>query len=89
MGLRVDFHNLACFVASAEELNFTHAAERMHVFKISKQIRNLEAEIGVKLFHRGNKGVALTPAGRSFLADARRILSEVAEFHGGSLGMLL
>lgn len=82
MGLRyrsVDFNNLACFVASAEELNLTRAAARMRLFKISKQIRNLEAEIGVKLFHRGNKGVDLTPAGRSFLTD-ERILSEVAEF---------
>jgi DNA-binding transcriptional LysR family regulator len=66
------------FVAAAEELNFTHAADRLHVSQppFSKQIHELEAELGIELFDRHRKGVALTPAGKSFLIDARHILEE-------------
>ena len=72
------FRNLECFVAAAEELNFTHAASRLHVSQpsFSKQIRDLEGELGVNLFERPKKGVALTPEGKSFLIDARRILED-------------
>jgi hypothetical protein len=69
---------LECFVAAAEELNFTHAADRLHVSQppFSKQIHDLEGELGINLFERVRKGVALTPAGKSFLIDARRILED-------------
>jgi DNA-binding transcriptional LysR family regulator len=62
----------------AEELNFTHAADRLHVSQppFSKQIHDLEGELGIELFERQRKGVALTPAGKSFLIDARRILED-------------
>lgn len=70
------FRHLEYFVAAAEELNFTHAAARLHVSQppFSKQIHDLEGELGVELFQRLQKGVALTPAGRAFLLDARSIL---------------
>src|SRR4029077_8433717 len=42
----------------------------------SKQIHDLEGEFGIELFDRRRKGVALTPAGKSFLVDARRILED-------------
>src|SRR5271168_1320182 len=72
------FRHLEYFVAAAEELNFTHAADRLHVSQppFSKQIYDLEGELGINLFERGRKGVALTPAGKSFLIDARRILED-------------
>ena len=72
------FRHLEFFVAAAEELNFTHAADRLHVSQppFSKQIHDLEGELGIELFERGSKGVALTPAGKSFLIDARRILED-------------
>jgi DNA-binding transcriptional LysR family regulator len=72
------FRNLECFVAAAEELNFTHAASRLHVSQpsFSKQIRDLEGELGVNLFERQKKGVALTPEGKSFMIDASRILGD-------------
>jgi DNA-binding transcriptional LysR family regulator len=72
------FRHLQYFVAAAEELNFTHAADRLHVSQppFSKQIHDLEGELGIDLFERQRKGVALTPAGKSFLIDARRILEE-------------
>ena len=74
------FRHIEFFVAAAEELNFTHAAGRLHVSQppFSKQIHDLEGELGIDLFERQRKGVALTPAGKSFLIDARRIL-EVCE----------
>jgi DNA-binding transcriptional LysR family regulator len=72
------FRHLEYFIAAAEELNFTHAADRLHVSQppFSKQIHDLEAELGIDLFERQRKGVALTLAGKSFLIDARRILEE-------------
>jgi len=72
------FRHIEYFVAAAEELNFTHAADRLHVSQppFSKQIHDLEGELGIDLFERQRKGVALTPAGKSFLIDARRILED-------------
>jgi DNA-binding transcriptional LysR family regulator len=72
------FRHLEYFVVAAEELNFTHAADRLHVSQppFSKQIRDLEGELGIDLFERQRKGVVLTPAGKSFLIDARRILED-------------
>jgi DNA-binding transcriptional LysR family regulator len=72
------FRHLEYFVAAAEELNFTHAADRLHVSQppFSKQIHDLEGELGINLFERQRKGVVLTPAGKSFLIDARSILEE-------------
>src|ERR1700692_448384 len=72
------FRHLEYFVAAAEELNFTHAADRLHVSQppFSKQIHDLEGELGIDLFERRRKGVALTPAGKSLRSDARRILED-------------
>jgi DNA-binding transcriptional LysR family regulator len=72
------FRHLEYFVAAAEELNFTHAADRLNVSQppFSKQIHDLEGELGMEFFERQRKGVALTPAGKSFLIDARRILED-------------
>src|SRR6201997_844143 len=59
--------HLEYFVAAAEELNFTHAADRLHVSQppFSKQIQDLEGELGVNLFQRERKGVALTGGWKS------------------------
>ena len=74
----VKFRHLEFFVAAAEELNFTHAADRLNVSQppFSKQIHDLEGELGIELFGRQRKGVTLTPADKSFLIDARRILED-------------
>ena len=80
------FRHLEYFVAAAEELNFTHAADRLHVSQppFSKQIHDLEGELMIELFERQRKGVALTPAGKSFLIDAGEF-SKIAMPRSGKL----
>lgn len=72
---------LEYFVAVAEELSFTRAAKRFFISQaaLSMQIRSLEKEVGCRLFDRDNHHVELTPAGRSFLEDARAILSQTED----------
>lgn len=71
---------LACFLAVAETLNFARAAERLHVTQpaVTQQIRSLETELNVKLFHRTTRTVVLTQAGLVFLGDAKAML-EISE----------
>lgn len=74
----MELRHLRYFVAVAEELNVRRAAERLHVSQppLSRQIHDLEYEVGAKLFLRSKLGVQLTEAGQLFLKEARQILSQ-------------
>src|SRR5918998_433892 len=77
----MQLHQLEYFLAVARHLHFTRAADELHVAQpaVSQQIRKLEEELGVELFHRMKRRVALTSAGETLLPWARRVLADVAE----------
>ncbi|HEY6255967.1 MAG TPA: LysR family transcriptional regulator [Xanthobacteraceae bacterium] len=76
----MELRHLRYFIAVAEEGSLTHAAERrLHTAQpsLSRQIRDLELEVGVSLLERGARGIGLTAAGRVFLDHARLALLQV------------
>lgn len=77
----VDLRELRYFLAVAEELNFTRAAARLHLAQqaLSVAIRELEQTLGVRLFTRSTRHVALTAAGEELVPPARRILADVGQ----------
>jgi DNA-binding transcriptional LysR family regulator len=78
---QMELRHLRYFVGVGEEQHFGRAAERLHIAQpaLSRQIQDLEREIGFPLFDRLPRGVKLSAAGKLFLEDARRILAEVQE----------
>src|SRR6266849_5404269 len=77
----MELRHLRYFVGVGEEQHFGRAAERLHIAQpaLSRQIQDLEKEIGCALFERLPRGVKLSAAGKLFLEDSRRILAEVQE----------
>ena len=73
-----DLRQLRYFVAVAEELNFTRAAERLHIAQppLSAAIRQLEEQVGVVLLERTTRQVELTAAGRMLLERGRELLAQ-------------
>jgi DNA-binding transcriptional LysR family regulator len=77
----MELRHLRYFVVVGEEQHYGRAASRLRVAQpaLSRQIQDLEEEVGFKLFERLPRGVKLSAAGKLFLQDARRILQEVNE----------
>ncbi|GAA1518291.1 LysR family transcriptional regulator [Sphaerisporangium rubeum] len=73
----MELRHLECFLAVADELNFTRAAQRLHIVQsaVSAAIRTLEHDLGATLFERDSKRVALTDAGAALLPEARATLA--------------
>lgn len=77
----MELRHLRYFVAVGEEQHYGRGAKRLRVAQpaLSRQIQDLEVELGFKLFDRLPRGVKISAAGKSFLEDARRILQQVNE----------
>lgn len=75
----MDLRHLRAFLAVAEELHFGRAAERLHLSQppVSLAIKELETELGLRLFERTSRRIKLTPHGEDVLADARAVLARV------------
>jgi len=80
-GIGMELRHLRYFVMVGEEQHYGRAAQRLRVAQpaLSRQIQDLEDEIGCKLFDRLPRGVRISAAGKSFLEDAHRILQQVSE----------
>ena len=77
----MELRQLEYFVAVAEDLNFSHAAARLHITQpsVSEQIKTLERELGAPLFDRTSRAVSLTAAGQDILPLARELLADARE----------
>ena len=77
----MELRHLKYFIAVADELHFTRAAQKLHLSQpsLTRQIRNLEDELGVLLLQRDKHHVSLTEKGANFLVDARRMMQLSAE----------
>ena len=77
----MELRHLRYFIAVAEEENVTRAAARLHLSQppLTRQIHDLEAELGVELFERTAKSIRLTDTGRVFLKEARAALARVEQ----------
>jgi len=77
----VELTQLQCFIAVLEEGGFKRATTRLGITQpaLSYQIRRLEEELGVQVFHRGKSGITPTEAGRALVQHAHQVISEVRE----------
>jgi len=79
--MNMELRHLRYFVAVADEKNFTRAAERLHIAQppLSRQVQQLEEELGVALIEKGSRPLRLTEAGKFFHAHAQELLDKAAD----------
>lgn len=77
----MDLRQLRYFVTVAEEMNITRAAEKLNMTQppLSRQLQQIEADVGLPLFERGARPLRMTEAGRIFYTRAKRLIDEAAE----------
>ncbi|MEH6688337.1 LysR family transcriptional regulator [uncultured Halopseudomonas sp.] len=80
----MELRHLRCFLAVAEELHFARAAERLHIEQspLSRAIKELEEELGVRLFNRTTRSTRLTRAGQLFLKHVPRVFTALDQARG-------
>ena len=80
----INTKQLQCFLAVASELNFSRAAARMHMTQppLSRQIAQLEATMGVRLFERSPQAVTITASGRALVPEVQKVLTSLGELRG-------
>ncbi len=78
---RMELRHLRCFLAVAEELHFARAAERLHIEQspLSRTIKELEDELGARLFARTTRSTRLTRAGKLFLEHMPRVFAALQQ----------
>jgi len=76
---RPSLYELECFVAVAEELNFSKGARKLNLSQpaLSRQIQSLESKLSIRLLERNTRAVSLTDAGRLYLDDAKQLLTHL------------
>jgi len=81
----MELRHLRCFLAVAEELHFARAAEKLHIDQspLSRTIKELEDELGAKLFTRTTRSTHLTHAGKAFLERVPRIFAALEQARDG------
>ncbi len=86
----MSFRQVSYFIAVAEERHVGRAARRLRVAQpaLSRQIRNLEDELGTRLFQRTPRGMALLDAGAVFLSHANAIVALVADARAAVQGTM-
>ncbi len=85
----MDYRQLQLFLATAERLNLSHAAEAMNITQpgLSKSMHRLQRELGTKLYHRRGRGIELTESGRALLRHVKLIETQLADARSEVIGI--
>ena len=85
----MDYRQLQLFLATADRLNLSHAAEAMNITQpgLSKSMHRLQRELGTKLYHRRGRGIELTESGRALLRHVKLIETQLAEARSEVIGI--